>query len=195
MNEFKSQSQAGQDIFAWICSGKKRDGTFLDIGSGPAVNYNNSYALEQVGWTGNLIDITESARESSVQFRKAKFHMENAARISAWSHIIGETRWIDYLSLDVDESSHQALLNLPGYVRFGIITIEHDHYRFGDAPRSSMRTFLDRAGYILVASDVKDQGLEFEDWWVDTRYVENAEPFRSQSADWKDVVAKALPCL
>lgn len=188
MNEFISRSQAGQDTFAWIASGKKTDGTFLDIGSGHARERNNTFALEEMGWTGDLVDISVNA-EMTAFMRKAKLHLVNAVSAN-WCDILGiNPRWIDYLSLDVDDATWATLAGLPEHVRFGIITIEHDAYRLGNVPRESIRAYLNDRGYVRIASDIKDQNLEFEDWWVDEKYEANAAPFISQSKDWKEVVA------
>jgi hypothetical protein len=192
MSEFKSHSQAGQDIFAWIASGKKENGTYLDIGSGHAVVRNNTYALEQVGWDGDLVDVSDLAADSAAQLRHCRFHRWNAETID-WGQCLGDKTYIDYLSLDVDESSFKALHNLPNTLKFGAITIEHDAYRFGFAPRSGMRMHLTSLGYKLVAADVKADNLEFEDWWVAPMWEQNATAFISQSQDWNDVVRGVVP--
>lgn len=191
MTDFKSRSQAGQDIFAWVASGRKTDGTFLDVGSGHACVNSNTVALEHVGWTGSLFDITDYAEGSAIQLRKSKFYRLDATTIN-WPVIVGDTKWIDYLSLDVDPVTLSALENIPHHlIRFGAITIEHDAYRFGDIQRTPMRDILSKLGYVLIASDVRDQELEFEDWWVDERYEENASIFKSKSSEWRDIV----PCI
>lgn len=190
MSDFRSRSQVGQDIFAWVASGKKLDGTFLDIGSSNAVDRNNSIALEGIGWTGNLVDISYLAEVTAAQSRKSKFHKVDATTAN-WREILGNVSWVDYLSLDVDEVTYRALCGLPyASIRFGAITIEHDAYRWGDVQRYGMRALLGELGYIMVASDVKDQDLEFEDWWVDQRFASNASVFASKSLDWKDVVGR-----
>lgn len=50
-----SYSQFGQDAFIyWMVFGGKKteDGVFLDIGGNDPININNTYLLEQKGWTG-----------------------------------------------------------------------------------------------------------------------------------------------
>jgi hypothetical protein len=57
-------------------------------------------------------------------------------------------------------------------VRFSVITIEHDFYRGFDSIRTAMRAILLEHGYVRVASDVKLNGLPFEDWWIDPKVVD-----------------------
>jgi len=74
---------------------------------------------------------------------------------------------VDYLSLDVNGASLNALNALPlERVRFKCITAEHDAYKHGDKLRKPMREILLSHGYSLYAPDVTDKGLEYEDWWV-----------------------------
>ena len=62
MSDFQSYSQAGQDRFIYELLVKRagiQQGTFLDIGCGHPSSYNNSFALERLGWLGLLVDIHE----------------------------------------------------------------------------------------------------------------------------------------
>jgi hypothetical protein len=78
----------------------------------------------------------------------------------------------DYLSLDVDDATLATLQNIPlDRMRFKVITIEHDAYRVGPAPREAMREILTAAGYTLAVADVRCGGGEFEDWWIDAKKV------------------------
>lgn len=184
----KSESQAGQDIFAWVTNLCKRDGTFVDIGSAHGQKWSNTYALEQMGWTGILCDASEEARASALTLRKSPFVLGNATTLD-WNSILTKD-YYDYLSLDVDAATLDTLKALPLHrVRFGAITIEHDAYRFGDGPRAGMREILSRAGYWLIARDVSNDGFDFEDWWVGHSLRESAKPFISESKGWQDVIA------
>ena len=80
---------------------------------------------------------------------------------------IWKSIFIDYLSLDVDGYYDVVLEKLlqSNHV-FKVITIEHDFYRFGDLYRQKEREILTGLGYYLLCSDVSNDGLAFEDWWI-----------------------------
>jgi hypothetical protein len=154
-----SYSQAGQDIFVRLIYGPDFKGTFLDIGCA-GDQYSNTLALEQEGWTGTLIDQDSKAAKG----RTSRFICTDAVRFT-----FKLPEYINYLSLDVDENSLDALRNLPlNTTRFGIITIEHDAYRFGDRLRPFERDILISHSYLPVCMDVCGAtGAPFEDWWID----------------------------
>lgn len=52
--EFKSQSD--QDVIALAYFNNKKDGFFIDIGAFDGVSISNTYALEQLGWSGACIE-------------------------------------------------------------------------------------------------------------------------------------------
>lgn len=186
--EFESRSQCGQDEFAWEVSGRKKDGTFLDIGASDAVVINNTYALEQIGWIGHLFDISDAAQKSAIIERTSPFHLIDVTNPAIAGLI--PSGWIDYLSLDVDAASLDALKALPLYrTTFGAITIEHDAYRFGGGYRKEMREILQKAGYKLVCSNISDQGMPFEDWWCHPSRWDEAQKFACDDSDWKKAFA------
>jgi hypothetical protein len=83
--------------------------------------------------------------------------------------------------------------DLMGDHRFAVITFEHDIYR-GDLfnTRAESRSILEGKGYVRVFSDVMNDALPFEDWYVhpdlvDMDYVRKIQ--RSESIDWKKIVA------
>jgi hypothetical protein len=50
-------SQCAQDLFVLAALNKKRDGTFVEIGSNDAVTINNTYVLEsEFGWRGVMVE-------------------------------------------------------------------------------------------------------------------------------------------
>lgn len=194
---FVSHSQAGQDRFVWELF-KHEDATqhtFLDIGCldegrPTAEEISNTYALEQMGWRGLLVDRVKTNLEG----RTSEYVCADATKMDWHYHIpdLGVSS-LDYISLDVDEASLDALRNLLKHgVRFRALTVEHDAYRFGDGPRREMRELLTAAGYTLLAWDVKINGLPFEDWWVDATCVNMtiAEKFRSIEQEWQEVIRK-----
>lgn len=170
----ESHSQAGQDLFAYDASDRKRKGTFLDIGCNDAVFHSNTYALEQIGWRGLLVDIAPF----DMSKRKSPFVLADASKVCpAIQGFMADHNWfIDYLSLDVDEWTYQALIALPlGLCRFGCITVEHDLYLRGPGPQEAIRKTLMGHGYTLACGDVVAPGYGvFEDWFVDPNYHEGA---------------------
>lgn len=170
-----SYSQAGQDCFAYVLNNRKRNGTFLDIGAYDGYAVSNTLGLEELGWTGFLVDIQCLP---SIARRKAKFCCCDVMGAD-WSTLLAEwfpEKYVDYLSLDVDEASTDTLKRImaTGFV-FGCLTVEHDKYRLGPANQERQRSMLLPAGWDLVCSDViVDSGPfhgEFEDWYCFRRTI------------------------
>lgn len=52
-----SRSQLGQDVFAYLASGRKKNGFFVEFGAGDGVALSNTVMLERLhGWTGILAE-------------------------------------------------------------------------------------------------------------------------------------------
>lgn len=197
--KFKSRSQAGQDRFVYevlVKPEKLYTGTFVDCGSNHPVEKNNTFALEQLGWRGVLVDNDTHCHAISA-VRKSPFVLGDATKLD-WKDVLKDLpEVIDYLSLDIDINTLPALVEiLKSGHRFRVITIEHDSYRFGLSPRDVMREMLAGAAgnrYSLICADVKDQGMKFEDWYVDPLLVSRPqyERFGSCSWDWKETLQKA----
>jgi hypothetical protein len=174
INEFESTSQANQDKFAWVMNDRRTNGIFLDVGCNDPVKHSNTYALEQMGWNGLLVDIQTIP---GLGARKADFLIADAVTAD-WPTILDlylRHQNIHYLSLDCDEATTSALQRLLALEqRYATITVEHDAYRFGTGNRDRQRALLKQKGYDLVCSDVcippgpgiPGQGGPFEDWWV-----------------------------
>lgn len=174
-------SQAGQDRFVWELL-PKRFGLFIDIGCG-GDQWSNTLALEQQGWRGLLFDIGEG----SAIGRLSEYHQTDATVVN-WKKLLGPVDYFDYLSLDIDSASLAALKNMPlAQMHFGVITIEHDSYRFGNAARDEMRRILSGAGYDLICEDVMIED-PFEDWWVSPALSKAADKFRCKRKKWHEIV-------
>lgn len=160
-------SQVGQD--KWILSLIEK-GTFLDIGCRGPEEINNTFLLEQNGWTGVSIDIVDYSEEW--KSRKTDFICADALTFDYT--LLG---WhFDYLSLDIEGLGDRfnALKRVMECgLSFKLITIEHDSYREGhyQAECVPQRDLLKSLGYILAYEDVKDGDVIFEDWWINLRYV------------------------
>lgn len=160
----------GQDKFAYQILGQPPYGTFLDIGCNNPFIDNNSIFFEEIGWDGYCIDNAWCDYSS----RKSTFVLADATTLDYKTLDLPPV--IDYVSIDVDECSTQALVQ---FLRSGytarVITIEHDAYRFDDELRMPQRLLLRQAGYSLLYGNVcfsvrrQDGTVQlnaFEDWWV-----------------------------
>ena len=168
----KSYSQAKQDLFVLEVLKNKRNGLFLDIGCGDPTDISNTFLLEsEFDWSGVCVDVNESLAKKWEQRKKSKF-INNDALTLDYEHIlknITNDNIIDYLSMDLEPASitFECLLKIPfDKYNFSVITYEHDHYRFGDAYRTSSRNFLLNLNYVMVRPDVGGNGLSFEDWYI-----------------------------
>lgn len=166
-----SHSQAGQDDFVYQLlvkpEGLKR-GTFLDIGCGHPIDINNTYALEQLGWRGLMVDQNASAAKYASEHRKSTAVHGDATTYSYPASF----KSVDYLSLDVDEAQVAALRNLLNQgVRFRVATVEHASYLYGTGPRDELRALLNAAGYLNICHDVCNDRVVYEDWWIDPKRV------------------------
>jgi len=163
---FVSQSQAGQDewVFKTLVEPEQLfTGTFLDIGCNLPVYWNNTYALEQLGWRGLLVDASEEHVRLCREQRKSLVLCADATKFD-WP--VGVPKNVDYLSLDVDDATSAALVHLLEMgVTFWVGTIEHDSYRLGTKLRDEIRARLLAAGYTMVREDVSYGGNAYEDWW------------------------------
>lgn len=198
---FTSHSQAAQDLYvkALIVDAENLiAGTFLDIGCCHPIDISNTYALEQLGWRGLLVDNDENAVNLCRQHRQSPAICCDATRHN-WALELAKhfdvKKPIDYLSIDVDGATTAALMQiLASGARFRVITCEHDSYRFGPGPRDAMREMLGKAGYGLVCGDVhSEDGCAFEDWWFDPEKVSHITPMRihRDGKKWR-IIADAL---
>lgn len=183
MTPMKFYGQASQDIFAFkmlVEPDGLLNGTFCDIGCSGPVDWNNTYALEQLGWNGVMVDSDPNAIAECVKHRKltTSVMLADATKVE-----LPRETLFDYLSLDVDQASLAALQNfLRCGCRFRVATIEHDFWRFGPGPRDSMRKLLKDAGYQMLCRDVScTPGNPFEDWYIDPQKVSLSVAYRFQS--------------
>jgi len=160
-------SQAGQDKFVLEILGN--GGTFLDVGCRLPKEINNTLLLEEHGWIGWSLDIENYTEEWKV---RANPFIQADALTCTYDFI--ERKIIDYLSLDIEGEGtrYLALKRLIDLgFEFKIITIEHDAYRgYEQCEREPQRKLLKEQGYLLILPDVKIEGKEFEDWWINPKH-------------------------
>lgn len=197
--KLQSSAQAGQDIWAYEVTGRRKDGTFLDVGAFNLCVCNNSYALERIGWRGLLVDIHKD--EENIPHRTSPLVVGDATKLD-WLPTLataGLTNHITYGSFDIDDATADLMDVFPlGEVQFDVITVEHDFYRLGESARKRIRERLAWFGYYRVCSDVKicipgyNIDGPFEDWWTSRELAPQAQRFISDNQYWKEILKDYL---
>jgi hypothetical protein len=173
------KSYAKQDEFVANIFEFKKDGTFLDIGSHHAEEANNTFYLEKnLHWNGICVELDSGVQSSYDQRPNCKFFNQNAFTID-YKNAFNQNNYVDYLSLDIDTHSFDLLKVFPlDDIEFGVITIEHDAYLYGDTYRKPQRELLKYYGYELLCGNVyvEQAGFEeklcpFEDWYINPAFV------------------------
>lgn len=198
--DFKSYSQAGQDLFVKKVLGDMREGIFVDCGCSHPSSLSNTYGLEtQLGWRGLLVDNNYDFVRQCYEDRVSKalladgrtwdweYHLSAAQN----AHGVEKRRsCIDYLSLDCDEHTDRVLaMILRTTHRFRVLTVEHDAYRFGPEARNSIVDKLIKAQYMIVCADVCNNGKPFEVWAVDRLMAPSIMVCGwTVPTDWKEIV-------
>ena len=178
-----SNSQASQDFFVINCLKRKRNGTYVEIGSHcPNSFSNNTFVLEKIyNWKGLLVEYDGSFEESYKKSRPDSLYIINDARNINYRVVLDSNNFplnIDYLQIDLEANNRSTLdiLNIFDSTifekyKFATITFEHDIYT-GDwfDTRRISREIFKKNGYVLVFPDVKvyyeDKYSPFEDWYV-----------------------------
>lgn len=172
------RGQSGQDFFVLYCLQKKRNGTYLEIGSNDPIHINNTYSLEKdYGWKGFMVEYDPSFLNKYQTHRPNSYWiMKDATTVDFLSEFkrVDFPNHIDYLQIDLEvtnRSTIQTLENLNNQVmdtyKFATVTFEHDIYRGNHYnTRARSREIFENRGYVRVFSDVKNGGNSFEDWYV-----------------------------
>lgn len=199
----KYYSQAGQDEWVVKFFNGKKKGFFLDIGAHNGIDINNTYYLEKnLDWTGicieadpNIFNILEKNRKSPcvncavsdsighIKFRQDGFsgRVDLNGTISVESNTIGNIlrdnnspKIIDYISLDVEGYESKVLSKFPfDEYEFIIMTVEHNLYIGNTGNKEEIKDILLKNGYIIAFENIKHEGFEFEDWYVNKKYYKN----------------------
>ena len=191
-------SQALQDMFVLTMLNGKKDGVYVEIGGSDPININNTYILEKTfGWKGLSFEIDEEIVDYYNSTRINKCICLDATTAD-YSKIFEENnlpKHIDYLQVDI-EPAWQTLkslkqIDLDTY-RFSVITFETDAYQGNDAVIRQSQSILTDHGYQLVASNVKNLGNAFEDWYVDPQVVSESiwKQFQCDNLESLEVIFK-----
>ena len=177
-----NHSKHFQDLFVLALYNGKKNGSYLEIGSGDPFVHNNTALLEtKFNWKGISIDNSEALCYNFKENRNNTVICTDATELDFSNlfnlHCVDPV--IDYLQIDCDEASIQILENLPfDNYKFGVITFEHDSYRLGTDIRDRARTLLKKHGYKLVVNDVAfSPQHSYEDWYVHPDVVDVPKQF------------------
>jgi hypothetical protein len=171
----KSCAQVYQDVFALTINEFKKDGFYLDIGCGgpygkPGCSNTELLRRSEYNWAGVSIDMTDWSKEYN-KIKNNKFYKIDATdKKQLMSCFENVPSVIDYLSLDIDDYTIDALkiLDFDNY-KFRCITIEHNKYLGSRGEqRHEQRIFLQEKGYYLLVKNLH----QFEDWWVNPELVD-----------------------
>lgn len=177
----RNYSQVYQDLFVLSMVGGKKNGTYLEVGSGDAILGSNSKLLEEWGWNGIGLEWDQNLVLTHAKHRKNVVLKQDAlnTNYTGLCSKLAIEGVIDYLQLDCEPSAatYKILTMIPfDQFKFRVITYEHDHYVdvSGEYRRLS-RDFLKSKGYVLVVNDAApDDKATFEDWWVHPELVEES---------------------
>lgn len=180
----KSYSQAGQD--AWVHSIVGDTGYFVDVGAHDGIVHSNTYALEQLGWTGICIEPDEAPAQELIRNRSSltlgfaisdhegfveilpSGKSVDCRRLSTLLQFLHEWRVIDYLSIDVEGHELEVLAGMD-FDRWHVrcATIEHNFYCDGPGRKEAIADVMTANGFECFADDVVAPGYgEYESWWV-----------------------------
>jgi len=195
MSGFNGQSL--QDQFVLHTLNYKTNGYFLEIGSNHPININNSYILEKnYNWNGLMVEYDQCHEESYKQLRSSHYIIQDATTID-YLDLFQKYNFpknMDYLQIDLEVTNESTIKTLelldqvifPEYT-FSVVTFEHDIY-VGDYfnTRQRSRELFAKNGYIMVFSNVKNQGLEYEDWYIHSSLGLNE--LKGESLEYTDVI-------
>ena len=199
----ENYSQAYQDMFVLTMLNGKKNGTYLEVGSGVAKTINNTYLLETYfDWNGISIDNQSMMKGSFIEHnRKNKITIDDALTINYEQLFIDNnfSKQIDYLQLDIEPQYNTLkclkLIPLDKY-RFSVITYETDFYDHRISAEESIRNreesrqiFLSH-GYELIAGNVCNTTTTdfFEDWYIDPNVIDkDIVKLFNKSSEFNDI--------
>jgi len=178
----RNYSDILQDMFVLAMTDGKKNGTYIEVGSGDPKYANNTFLLEdKFEWVGFGVEINKKLAHKHNHERKNKVYTADATNVGYHELIVStfgpDLQTIDYLQLDCEPSktTYQVLTQIPfDQYKFGVITYEHDHYAdFEEMYRKKSRQFLKEKGYALLVSDMSIDGKNsFEDWYINPELID-----------------------
>lgn len=174
----RNYSRHFQDMFVLAFLNGKKNGSFVEIGSGHHQHFNNTLLLEKdFDWTGISIDNNERFTYQHSRARKSTVINADAKEIDyrkLFKSNCVETH-TDLLRINSEWTSLEVLKRIPfdGY-QFSVIQFQHNHCWWNNEFRELSRDILRKIGYILLVPDVAVNEKEnYEDWWVHPGMMSN----------------------
>lgn len=175
-----------QDMFVLSVLNGKKNGTFVEIGSGHPELFNNTLLLEKdFGWKGLSIDNSERMCHVFSRTRNTSIVLADAATVD-YKALFKQNcleQHVDFLRINAEYASVEALKRIPfDKHEFGIIQFQHNAIWWGPEFREESRKLLSKIGYILLVSDVAtDERSAYEDWWVHPMYAQKKSKMKSSN--------------
>jgi len=174
----RNYSRHFQDMFVLSFLNGKREGTFIEIGSGHPELFNNTLLLEKdFDWKGISIDNSERMCAEYSRKRKSTIVLDDAASIN-YHYLFKQNcleNNVDFLRINAEGATEKAIEAIPYHdYEFTIIQIQHNACWWGNDLRDKTREVLSKIGYVLYVPDVAvDEHNNYEDWWVHPGFVNN----------------------
>jgi len=184
-NVESNYSRHFQDMFVLSVTNGKRNGTFVEIGSGHPKLFNNTLLLEkEFGWKGLSIDISERMCHQHSRMRSTGVMIADANNLD-YNELFNSHCFenkIDFLRINAEHASLNTLQKMPfNKFEFGIIQFQHNNCWWNNNFREESRKILKDIGYILIVPDVAvDHSSNYEDWWIHPMYVQNARTMKGK---------------
>ena len=170
-NVKQNYSRHFQDMFVLSALDGKRNGTFIEIGSGHPTLFNNTKLLEEeFGWRGISLDIDERMCSIFSRERSTNVILADAADTNyeiMFKQNVQEQH-IDFLRINAEGGSIPALERIPFDKHvFNVIQFQHNVCWWGEEVAVKSREILQKLGYICLVPNVAvSDKLAYEDWWV-----------------------------
>jgi len=167
----RNYSRHFQDMFVLSVLDGKRNGTFIEIGSGDPYVFNNTALLEEsFGWSGISIDNNDRFCYQHSRKRNTQILNADAAQIDykLFFKMNCLETYTDFLRINAESASLDVLNKIPFNVNeFMVIQFQHNACWWGPKFREESRKLLSQIGYVLMVPDAAMSEAEnYEDWWV-----------------------------
>ena len=180
----KNYSRHFQDMFVLSVLDGKREGTYVEIGSGHPELFNNTLLLEKdFDWRGISLDNSERMCHIFSRNRNTNVTLADASNTD-YKALFKQNcleQHIDFLRINAEMASIEALRRIPfDKHEFGVIQFQHNAIWWGPQFREEARKILSKIGYILLVSDIAtDERSNYEDWWVHPMYAQRKQQMKS----------------
>ena len=167
----KNYSRHFQDMFVLAVLNGKRNGTFVELGSGHPELYNNTKLLEEeFKWKGLSVDNSERMCHIFSKNRNTSVMLDDASHLD-YNKLFTQQcfeRKIDFLRINAESASLEALKNIAQTkYEFNVIQFQHNAVWWGPEFQKESREILSALGYVLLVPNVAvDPKSPYEDWWV-----------------------------